>query len=440
MTDASVSHPSGRAELREPSAGAYDWLILALLLVCYTLAFMDARLPQILIESIKSDLRLSDTQIGLITGPAFSLTYALAVIPIARLSDRYSRKYVIAGSVAAWSALTAAAGFANSFLTLLLTRVGVAIGEGGLTPASHALISARFPDWQRSTAIAIFSCGIPIGIALSMIIGGKINDLYGWRAAMFLVGGCGFFLSIVVLLLLREPLRNSAAATAAEGGQKTVDKEQDRERETFRSLFSDPVIRYTIIAGTLTGIASGASAWLAPYAIRAFDLSSSQVGASFGAVLGVTTLLGTLFGGTFTAWLSRNDPRRGFWFLAAVSVLGAGLNLLALTRDAYAPFLTIMCFSGFILTLYPGPIYAAVQSRAKPASRSFASAVALFCKHGLGLSLGTFLTGLMSDYVFVGSDAERLRWALVTVMFSSALGGVSFYLASRHARTPRPDR
>lgn len=429
--DKTVSDETPKSDPSEATPGAYDWFVLGLLLLCHTLAFMDAKLPQILIESMKADLGLSDTDIGLITGPAFSLTYAAAVVPIARLSDRSSRKYMIAGSVVVWSALTAAAGLAQSFAMLLLTRMGVAIGEAGLTPAAHSTISDRFPARQRATAIAIYSCGIPLGIALSMILGGLINDLYGWRPAMFLVGGGGFFLSLLILSALREPLRKSAAA-----GKKD-EQAPAGQRETLRSLFSDPVIRYTIIGGTLVGVANGSTTWLAPYAIRTFGVTASQVGASFGPILGIVSLLGTLLGGVFTAWLSLKDPRRGFWFMSAAFVLAAGLNVIALTRDTYLGFLIVMCFSGFILTLYLGPTFAAIQSRARPASRSFASGVTLFCLHGFGISVGAFLTGWMSDNIFQGDSDDRLRWALGAALLASALGGISYFLASRHARTPR---
>ena len=161
-------------------------LMLWTLLIVYTLNFLDRQIVNILAEPIKRDLQLSDTALGLLAGPAFAVFYAVLGIPIARYADRAStnRVTLISVSLALWSAMTALCGVAQNFVQLLLARIGVGVGEAGFTPAAHSLITDSVPPEKRSSAIAFFGLGVPIGSLFGLIIGGIVNDLYGWRAAL----------------------------------------------------------------------------------------------------------------------------------------------------------------------------------------------------------------------------------------------------------------
>lgn len=407
----------------EEKVGARAWYMLIVLTACYTLAFVDSRLPLILIESIKADLGLSDTQMGIIVGPAFSITYALAAIPIARLSDRYARKYVIGVAISVWSLFTAAAGVAHNFVTLLFARTGLAVGESALTPAAHAMISDTFPLKARGRAIAIYSTGITSGMVLALALGGYINDRYGWRAAMYIVGTSGLFLSLLILLTLKEPIR-----TTREKAKIVVRK------ETVKSLFGDPVIRHTIIGGTVLCIAHGAIAWLPAYMLRNFEMTTSQVGGSFGAAAGLSGLIGVLAGGVVNDWLAKRDLRWPFWFFAVAFAAGALLKVVALLMPNFIGFLLFICLSTALLVSYPGPTYGMIQSRVDAGSRSFASAVGLFCLQGIGISVGSLLTGWLSDHLPLDNDAVSLRWALIIVSLSSIWSGFHYFWATRHLR------
>lgn len=426
----------------KPAVGAREWYMLFVLTACYTLAFTDSRLPLILVESIKADLKLSDTQMGIIVGPAFSITYALAAVPIARLSDRYARKYVISVAIAVWSLFTTAAGASHNFMTLLLTRTGLAVGESALTPAAHAMISDTFPGKSRGRAIAIYSTGITLGSFLALALGGYINDRYGWRVAMYIVGASGLFLAVLILVTMKEPRRGASADQRTDVGHK----------ETVRSLFADPVVRHTIIGGTLLCVAHGATAWLPAYMLRNFSMTTSQVGAAFGVAAGGAGLIGVLAGGFINDWLAKRDMRWPFWFFAVAFVLGAVLKVVALLMSSFIGFLFFICLSTLLLVSYPGPTYGMIQSRVDARSRSFASAVGLFCLQGIGISIGGLLTGWLSDTLtsFDGA-AGSLRWALIIVSCFSALSGIHYYWATRHLRAangailspqrePGPDR
>lgn len=404
----------------------YRWYVTVVLTFCYALSFVDSKLPLILVQSIKADLSLTDTQIGILTGPAFSLTYALAVVPISRLSDRLVRKYVIAAAIAVWSCFTAAGGFALAFVPLVLSRTGVAIGEGALTPAAHSMIADMFPERARPRALAVYFSGIAVGTFLALYVGGWMNDRYGWRAAMFLVGACGIALMLLLIFTVAEPGRASSAKVPA----------LDTRRETVWTLFADPVIRHTVIGGTLICVAGGACTWFPAYMIRTFSMTASRVGVTYGPAVGLSGLIGTLFGGLFCAWLSRRDWSRTYRFFAVTFVAAAVLEILALTMKAYPDFLVLASLAILLLALYPSPTFAVIQSRVGSGSRSFASAVTLFCFNGVGLAFGAFITGWLSDYLSSGDSARSLRMALLIVSLATVWGAFHYLVASFHLCAP----
>src|SRR3989344_82775 len=192
-----------------PPAGvsAQTRTMLWVLLVGYIFNFLDRQIVNILAEPIKADLGLSDTQLGLLAGPAFAVFYALLGIPIARYADKdgTNRVRLIALALAVWSAMTAVCGLAQNFVQLLFARIGVGVGEAGCPPAAHSLISDSVPAEKRSSAIAFYGLGVPIGSLLGLIIGGIVNDLYGWGLALMVGGLAGFCPGPVVLFILREP-------------------------------------------------------------------------------------------------------------------------------------------------------------------------------------------------------------------------------------------
>ena len=184
-------------------------LTLWVLLVVYTLNFLDRQILNILAEPIKGELGLSDTQLGLLAGPAFAVFYAVLGIPIARYADRSTtnRVSLISVSLAIWSGMTVLCGFAQNFWQLALARIGVGVGEAGCTPSAHSLISDAVAPEKRASAIAFYGMGVPIGTLLGLVIGGVVNDIWGWRAALMLVGAPGLLLALILPLLLRDPRR-----------------------------------------------------------------------------------------------------------------------------------------------------------------------------------------------------------------------------------------
>lgn len=185
-------------------------LLMWTLLIVYIFNFLDRQIVNILAEEISRDLNLSDAQIGLMTGLAFALFYTFLGIPIARYVDRpkTNRAHVITISLGVWSAMTAACGLAQNFVQLLLARIGVGVGEAGCTPAAHSLITDAVPAEKRASAMAFYGLGIPIGGLIGMVIGGTLNDFFGWRNAFLAVSIPGILFAFVLPFLLRDPGRH----------------------------------------------------------------------------------------------------------------------------------------------------------------------------------------------------------------------------------------
>lgn len=198
------------------------WIILGLLMLAYTLSFMDRYVMNLLMESVKHDMHLSDTQVSLLAGASFALFYALMGIPLGRLSDKTSRVKLISSGIAIWSLMTATCGLAKNYFQLMTARVGVGVGEAALSPSAYSLLSDLFPKRLLATAIGIYSSGIYFGAGLAYIVGGALlkyfnahgnytlpfaGGTFSWQMIFFLFGIPGLVIA-AVMLLVQEPARN----------------------------------------------------------------------------------------------------------------------------------------------------------------------------------------------------------------------------------------
>ena len=193
----------------------YRNYVLAMLTLVYVFNFVDRQLLVILQESIKNELHLSDTQLGLLSGFTFAIFYVTLGIPIARFADKGSRRNVVAMSLGLWSLMTAFSGLARNFVQLLLARIGVGVGEAGGSPPAHAMISDYFPPEKRSTALSIYSTGIYIGVLIGFLMGGYLNQRLGWRTAFFVLGIPGIIFCFLFYTTVKEPRRGATDASAS---------------------------------------------------------------------------------------------------------------------------------------------------------------------------------------------------------------------------------
>ncbi len=405
-------------------------MLFALLLV-YILNFLDRQIVNILAEPIKRDLGLSDTQLGLLAGPAFAVFYAILGIPIARYADKAgtNRVWLISLCLAVWSAMTAVCGVAQNFLQLALARIGVGVGEAGCTPAAHSLIADSVPPEKRSSAIAFFGLGIPIGGLLGLIIGGVVNDQYGWRAALMLVGAPGILLACVLPLLIRDPRRcaDSAHFKKATSSANTALSVKDAARE----IFASKAYLYVFIAASFTAFLSyGKGLWTISFFIRSHGLSTTEAGLAMAVALGVSGIVGTWLGGKMADIYGKRDKRHILTLPAIGMAVAAPILFAGYYAEDWRIAVALLIVPTMLNAAYYGPAYGCVQGLVRPEARAIAASLVVFGQNLIGLGMGPLLFGVLSDWLQPIAGAESVRWVLYGAAWLGLIPAFFFWRAS----------
>jgi predicted MFS family arabinose efflux permease len=402
---------------------------LWILLIVYIFNFLDRQIVNILAEPIARDLKLSDTQIGLMTGLAFALFYTALGLPLARYSDRPSthRPRLIAIALATWSAMTALCGLANNFIQLLLARIGVGVGEAGCTPPAHSLISDMVPPGKRSSALAFYSLGIPIGSLLGLVIGGLLADWLGWRQAFLIVGLPGVAMTLVVWFGLREPRRErSAEEVAARAAQVEMPMGQ-----AIRSVMGSRAFVLLLIAGSSAAfLAYGKTTWTTIFFQRTHGMSPGEVGLWFGLINGFAGIFGTWFGGWLADQYGAKNRRHVLTAPGIGMAIAVPLAILAYVSASWQVALALLIIPTICNSLYYGPTYSAAQGLVPIRSRAIASAVMLFFQNLIGLGLGPLFFGVLSDLLQPEFGADSVRYVLYGAAFMGLIPAFFFWRAS----------
>lgn len=411
----------------EQVSNLYRNYVLVMLTLMYVFNFVDRQLLVILQESIKKDLDLRDTQLGLLSGFTFAIFYVTMGIPVARLADKSNRRNIVAISLALWSAMTAVSGLARNFFQLLLARIGVGIGEAGGSPPAHAMISDYFPPGKRATALAFYSMGIYFGVMIGFLAGGYLNQILGWRNAFFVVGLPGVVFSLLLYATVKEPRRGATDVQAQSG------TENHSFGEVLKLLYSKKTFVYLAWAGGFQAFCIyGVNNWSASFLTRLHGMTNAEVGLSLGLIFGIGGALGTFLGGYLTDHYGKNDTR---WYLKipAYAVLFSIAFLVAglFVEDK---ILAQVCL-GICSTLYSvylGPAIS-VAHRLVPASlRAFASAIFFLVVNLIGLGFGPLTVGFISDLLQPTLGVESLRWAMLCVVVTSVAAGLCFLNSARN--------
>lgn len=420
-----------------PLSHAYRNYALGLLVVVNVFNYLDRQILSILLEPIKRDLQLSDTALGFLTGIAFALFYTFAGIPIARWADRGMRCTIIAGGLAIWSGMTALTGLAQTFTQLTLARIGVGVGEATCSPPSHSLLSDYFPPDRRGTALSIFSLGVPIGIMVGYLVGGWINQYFGWRLAFFVVGLPGLVLALVLWLTLREPLRGHS-----EGLQGSVSATQtDSLWTVFHFIWALRSFRHLSLAAALHALYGyGVLAFMPAFMMRVHGMTNTaELGLWLGLIAGVFSGIGTFLGGALSdrlaAW--KNDRRWYMWLPAWATLLSIPFTCLFYLWPEGRTALLLSIPAAILGPTYIGPTMAMTQGLVKLRMRATASAILLFILNLIGLGLGPQAVGILSDLLAPTYGVESIRYALLSVVVTGSLWSAFHYFLA--ARTLRED-
>ncbi|MFT6093355.1 MAG: putative MFS family arabinose efflux permease [Pseudohongiellaceae bacterium] len=420
-TDQPIENPYASKKARNYALG--------LLTVVYSFNFIDRQLLSILQESIKLDLSLSDSQLGLLTGFAFALFYVTAGLPIARLADRSNRRNIVAVSIGLWSLMTALSGLVQNYGQLLAARVGVGVGEAGGSPPSHSIVSDIFPPESRASALAFYSTGVNIGILFGFLFGGWLNEYFGWRVAFMVVGLPGLLIAVLVRFTLKEPIRGLME-------KKQVSDVQVPFSEVVALLWSRHSFRHLALGAGLNAFAAYASInWLASFFIRSHGMSTGELGTWLSLSTGLLGAIGVFAGGVIADKLAPRDKRWYVWLPALVGFFSVPFAVAMLLAPGQYTALLLSFIPGLLFNVYLGTSIATAHGLVGSRMRATASAILFLILNIIGLGLGPWSVGMLSDYLNPTLGAESLRYAMVylvpTVLFWSSC---HFYLAARTLR------
>ena len=405
-----------------PKWSSYQKYILALLLLVYVFNYIDRQIIVILSPAIKADLGISDTQLGLLKGIAFAVFYGVFGFPIARLADRKSRVNIMSICLALWSGMTVLCGASQNFVQLLLARMGVGVGEAGCNPPAHSLISDYFPKTERATALGIYSLGIAFGSLFGILLGGLLVDAFGWRWAFVLVGAPGILLALIVKATLKEPKRGGmefkqAASDVFGDGSSPQSDEMPAIKDSFKILWGIKSYRVLCISAGLTAFCGYAfGLWIVDFLVRTHGLSYSQLTYPLAFAIGIGGGVGTVAGGYITDYFGRHDETRYFTIPAWIHIISVPAFLGALWVGSPTVCFSILFFMFMLHNSVAGPIYGLVQNLSPLKLRAFGAALFFFILSMIGVGLGPFYIGVLSDVLIPRfGEADALRWALTTL-------------------------
>jgi len=402
----------------------YMFVVLSLVYACH---LIDRTIILVLLEPIKQEFKLSDSQLGLLSGTIFAMGTVVAALPLGTMADKTSRKRLLALCIAAWSTMTLLCGLATSFVSLLALRFGVGATEACLQPTALSMVADMTTSKQRARAVATVHVGIPIGTLLGFVAGGWVAANFGWRHALVIVGLPGLLLASVVWLTLGEPERHPDAAHAT------------LEATTLKTFFAElwqsrPL--FHVVAGliVLWLCTSSSSAFLAPFFIRMHDLPITVVGVVMAGTAGGGGFIGNLLSGVVAQKFAQGRRER----LAIVATMG-GLAYFPLGVATFlAPNLYLSIAAQFTATcvyfMVFTPGYSLAMDLADARIRARTAAVISMGATSIGYGLGPQIVGLLSDVLAPAFGVQSLRIALVGMMFVILWSAAHFYAAYRHLR------
>lgn len=407
------------------------YYLLGFLTVIYAVNFVDRQLLAILQEPIKADLGLSDGQLGLLTGFAFAIFYVTAGLPIARYADRGNRRNIIAVVLGLWSLMTALSGLAQNYTQLLLARIGVGVGEAGCSPPAHSMLSDVFPPAKRATALSMYSSGINIGILFGFLLGGWLNEFFGWRVAFMVVGLPGILLAVIFRFSVQEPQRGLHE-------QHAVSDNQASFSDVLSLLWSRRSFRHLAMAGSLSAFTGyGIASWLASYIIRTHGMGTGELGTWLALTMGLVGAIGTFASGVVADRLGLVDKRWYMWMPACAGFIAVPVFVVAMLAETAVGTLLINILPTLLATVYVGSCLAMIHGMLALNMRATGSAIFLFIINIFGLGLGPFCIGLLSDYLEPYYGINALRYSLISLILLAGYWSVLHYWLA--ARTLRED-
>jgi MFS family permease len=375
-----------------PAPGrAYRGWVLGLLLTIYTFGFIDRMIVAVLGQPIKTELGLSDLQLGMMGGLAFAVFNAFLSLPIARLAERANRVAIISTGVALWSVATVLCGSVRSFAQLMFARLGVGIGEA-VVPAATSVISDYYPRERRASAISIYLLAVPVGALLGAALGAWIAQRFGWRFAFVAAGAPGVLLAAVLWLTVREPPRGR------HDDPGHAEQVAPPLGAVLKRMIARRSMRHFIAASSMASAAGyGINYFLAPYFLRRFGLSLAHAGLLAGLISAIPGSFSILAGGFLADRCARRDARAYAWVPGIGVVLTTPLYLVSFLQGSWPMAAAMLMVTGLVQYAYIPVGSAMSQNMMSPRMRSSSAAIYGLITSLIGLGLGPLLIGFLSD-------------------------------------------
>lgn len=419
MMPASGSDTGGVAPLK----GRY--IALAMLILVYTLNFLDRQIISILKDPIAKELNLTDTQLGLMGGLAFAILYTTLAIPIAWLADRKSRVWIMTWALGIWSAFTALCGLTQNFIQLFFARMGVGVGEAGGVAPAYSLIADYFPPKQRARALAIYSFGIPVGSAAGILFGGLLAQYVDWRFAFVSIGLFGVLIAPAFRLLVKDPPRNLYdAKPASEKALGFI--------PACRLAFAKPTFWLLAFGAAFSSMVGyGLLYWMPTFLDRSMHLSLIDRSWYLAGILFIGGVAGMMLGGFLADRLGQRSKRAYPLIPAVAFAISAPLYVLGVvTTDPVAAFFVFLVPQALGL-VWLGPVLTAVQHLGPANSRTMISALFLLINNLIGIAVGTWFFGYASDQLKPSFGADSIKYAFIFGLSFYVVAAILLFFASR---------
>lgn len=395
------------------------YAVLALLTLIYVCNSMDRHVIALLAEPIRTDLNLSDTQLGLLSGLMFAFFYTVFGVPVGWLADRLGRVKVITIACFAWSICSAAGALSANFVQLALARVGVAIGEAGGSAPSYSLITAKFPARARGHAIGLFHLASPVSTLIGVALCGWIASHYGWRAAVAAVSLPGIVFALLLFTLVKEPVQGDTAMPSL--------------LHSIRDFFKDPVLRLAALTAGLASFGTHAmAAWIPAFLMRVKGISLQEMGMYYGVTSAASFGFGLWFGGWLADRFTAYNPRAYALVPAICLLLAMPLIPLAVMAESWLASMVLWMLPVALAATFLAPAVTLIQNVAPALQRSVFGAIYLLANNLVGLGAGPLYVGIVSDRLEPVHGPWALGMGMLAIIPVLALGSAGqFWLACR---------
>lgn len=412
-----------------PSSGLVAAYVLVLLLLANIFNYADRALLGIVVEPIRKELLLSDTQISIVSGFAFSLFFLIAGIAIARWVDRGNRKLILAAGIALWSLATAATGYAQDFYSLSLCRMFVGIGEAVVFPVAMSLLADLYPGPKLTRTVSIFQASSGIGIMVGSILAGVLAAALGWRTMFEIFGVAGLALVLLVVLTMRPTARTVTPDTAEPAGGLF---------QAIRRVLALPGLPWLALGyGASNMVLASLPVWSPAYLQRSHGVQLADVGALVGPPAVIGGIAGGILAGVLATRLIARSGNR--WAGLIVPIVALPLAIPAYAGFLFAPTLPLVLVSiavmNFLLSSGLGPCVALAMSLVAPSQRGVTATVMLIVQNMLAFALGPLLIGIVSDALKPAYGEEALRYALAMMLIAPLIASLLLWQARRRIST-----